>query len=298
MRLWSLVLLACTLALPFAPAAVAADGRDEYLALGDSLAFGLDLFRPVADRGDAGNFVGYPEVLAKALDLDLTNASCPGETSGGFISLTGVDRRCRTFYRASFPLHVNYTTSQLDFAVAYLQSHPRTRLVTLNLGANDLGLLAEQCNGGRACITDGLPALRETLARNLDTIYARLRNDGHYQGQVIALTMYPLPLDNPPGQTPRYGDDDAVAATNAVNSVLTATTIAAGGEVADGFGAFRAASGAFGEDPCAAGLLLRPAVPGQPCDVHPTESGRDVLARAIQALASGNASAVLPGPVN
>jgi lysophospholipase L1-like esterase len=298
MRLWALFLIACALTLPFAPSAVAADGRDDYLAIGDSLAFGLNPFLPVADRSDPTNFVGYPEALAQALELNLTNASCPGEASGGFISLTGVDRRCRTFYRAKFPLHVSYTASQLDFAVAFLQSHPRTRLVTLSMGGNDLSLLAEQCDGDRACITDGLPALRETLARNLDTIYARIRNDGHYQGQVIALTLYPLPLDNPPGQTPRYGDDDAVAVTNAVNSVLTAATIAAGGEVADGFGAFRAASGAFGEDPCAAGLLLRPAVPGQPCDVHPSESGREVLARAIQALASGNASAVPPGPVN
>ncbi|HEY3079303.1 MAG TPA: SGNH/GDSL hydrolase family protein, partial [Chloroflexota bacterium] len=104
---------------------MAADGRDDYLALGDSLAFGLDPFRPVADRSDASNFVGYPDVLAKALDLDLTNASCPGEATGGFISLTGVDRRCRTFYRARYPIHVSYTTSQLDFAVAYLRSHPR-----------------------------------------------------------------------------------------------------------------------------------------------------------------------------
>jgi DNA-binding beta-propeller fold protein YncE len=162
------------------------------------------------------------------------------------------------------------------------------------MGGNDLSLLVEQCAGNRACVTNGLPALLGTLERNLKTIYAGIRDDGHYRGRVIALTLYPTPLDNPPAPMPRYGDADAVGVTNAVNRVVAAATVAAGGRVADGFGAFRAASGAFGEDPCAAGLLLRPSVPGQPCDPHPSASGRDVLARAIQALAIEDASAVLP----
>jgi lysophospholipase L1-like esterase len=292
MRLWSLCLITCGITLLAPSSSMAEDGRDYYLAIGESLAFGLNPFLPQSDWSDPTNFVGYPEVLAQTLDLDLTNASCPGEASGGFISLTGVDRRCRGFFRPKFPLHTSYSTSQLDFAVAYLRSHARTRLVTLSLGGNDLFLLTEQCNGNRACISSGLPSVLQTLARNLETIYTRIRNDGGYQGQVIALALYPLPLDNPPGRTPGYSDDDAVTVTNAVNRVLTDTTIAAGGEVADGFGAFRAASEAFGEDPCAAGLLLQPPVPGRPCDVHPSESGREVLASAIQVLASGTASTV------
>jgi lysophospholipase L1-like esterase len=273
---------------------MAADGRGDYLALGDSIAFGYDPLRPAADRSDPTNFVGYPEVVAKTLDLNLTNASCPGEASGGFISLTGVDRKCRTFYRANYPLHVSYATSQLDFAVSYLHSHPRTRLVTLNLGGNDLSLLVAQCAGDKACITNGLPALQGTLARNLKTIYAGIRDDGHYQGRVIALTLYPIPLNNPPAPMPGYRNDAEVAATDVVNRVLAAATVAAGGEVADGFGAFRATSGAFGGDPCAAGLLIRPSTPGQPCDVHPSASGREVLAGAIQTLAIQEASATLP----
>jgi hypothetical protein len=123
-RLWSLCLITCTITLLFPSSLMAADGRDDYLAIGDSIAFGLNPFLPLSDRSDPVNFVGYPEVVAKALDLNLTNASCPGEASGGFISLDGVDRKCRTFYRAKFPLHVSYSTSHLDFAVEYLQSPP------------------------------------------------------------------------------------------------------------------------------------------------------------------------------
>src|SRR5262249_4881503 len=134
-RPFSLLWITLTLLLP--TSAMSADPGDDYLAIGDSVAFGLNPLLPQADRNDPTNFVGYPEVLAQMLDLNLTNASCPGEASGGFISLTGVDRLCRTFYRSKFPLHVSYDTSQLDFAVAYLLTHPRTRLVTLNLGGND-----------------------------------------------------------------------------------------------------------------------------------------------------------------
>src|SRR5689334_25258368 len=91
------------------PVAAAERDRDhDYLALGDSVAFGTS---PLLDPSNPNNFVGYPEVVAHFLDLNLTNASCPGEASGGFISLTGVDNLCRP-YRHAFHLHTDYSTSQ------------------------------------------------------------------------------------------------------------------------------------------------------------------------------------------
>src|SRR5215470_68453 len=135
-----IVTLGTLLAIASTPAA--ADERNkDYLALGDSVAFG---FNPLLSRARAANFVGYPDVVAGDEELKLTNASCPGEATGGFISLTGVDNGCRP-YRASFPLHVAYTSSQLDFAIRFLLSHPRTRLVTIDVGANDLFVLQKQC---------------------------------------------------------------------------------------------------------------------------------------------------------
>ncbi len=74
-----------------------------------------------------GECVGYPDHFAQMLNVEDVNASCPGEASGGFISLTGTDNGCRRF-RAAAQLHVQYSTSQLDFATFFLRSNPRTRL--------------------------------------------------------------------------------------------------------------------------------------------------------------------------
>src|SRR5512141_421686 len=124
------------------------DGRHDfgYLALGDSVAFGYrpPQVTPPADYLDASNFVGYPEVLAERSGLRLTNASCPGETTASLIDATAQSNGCENSvglpygYRTFYPLHVAYQGAQLDYAVQYLRSHPRTRLVSIDVGANDL----------------------------------------------------------------------------------------------------------------------------------------------------------------
>jgi len=78
--------------------------------------FGLN---PLADARDAGNFIGYAETVAKELSLEDVNATCPGEATGGFLSLTGTDNVCRP-YRSAFPLHVAYSGTQMVFALNYL----------------------------------------------------------------------------------------------------------------------------------------------------------------------------------
>src|SRR5690348_1451124 len=133
--------LAATLAMVIAGAATlasaappAAPGNSSYLALGDSVVFGF-----IAADGFAyvnpDNFVGYPDYVGRDLRLNTTNAACPGEASSSFISPTGADNGCRDF-RASFPLHVGYASTQLDFATNFLATHKQTRLVTVMLGAN------------------------------------------------------------------------------------------------------------------------------------------------------------------
>src|SRR6266567_7855680 len=122
------------------PASANSEGHD-YLALGDSVPFG---FSPLLNANDASNFIGYPEIVAQRLDIKDVNATCPGEATGGFLSLTGTDNVCRP-YRATSPLHVEYKVSQMDYAVSYLTSHRNTRLVTLTLGANDLFRFQKDC---------------------------------------------------------------------------------------------------------------------------------------------------------
>lgn len=264
-------------------AALPAQAGDEnqnrpYLATGDSVPFG---FNPLLPRSPATNFVGYPDFVADALNIGLTNASCPGEASGGFISLAGTDNVCRP-YRQYFPLHVAYSTSQLDFVAQFLTSHRRTGLVTITIGANDLFVLEHACPpvtdpGFVACVRAGLPSLLATLAANLDVIYSRIRTV--YHRELVALTYYALNYSNPV----------EVQIIGRINGVIAAHTRAWHGKVADGFAAFQTASAAFGGNTCAADLRIvlvpHPAPPADRCDVHPTAKGHHLLADAVlQAL--------------
>lgn len=248
------------------PAAAEQSQAPDYLALGDSVAFGYRALLPPQDYTNPTTFVGYPERLAQLLGLHLTNAACPGETTSGFISPSGADNGCRA-YRASVPLHTSYSGTQLAFAIAFLRAHPSTQLVTLDLGANDLFVLQQACSGSRQC----LPGLLETVSRNLDTIDDRLRGEAHYRGRLVALTYY----------VTDYRDAPQVEAVGALDLVIAAETLAHAGRVADGFAAFALASRATGGDSCAAGLLDRLASGG--CDVHPSARGHDLLAQAIRA---------------
>jgi hypothetical protein len=256
------------LAGPAVPSALAASNRpQDYLALGDSVAFG---FNPLLDRSNADNFIGYPTPVAAALKETLTNASCPGETSSHFISLAGSDHGCGA-YRLNFPLHVAYSTTQLEFADGFLQSHPQTLVVSIDIGANDLFVLENGCGGNVNCILSGLPGMLATLSANLDTIYGHIRNLDGYRHQLVALTYYSL----------NYSDPVGTNVISQVNQVVAGRTLAWGGIVADGFGAFAVASTAYGGDTCAAGLRIVVLSSPLTCDIHPSPAGRDLLAQAI-----------------
>ena len=266
---WSsaaLALLALTLAGP-APSRALADPLKEYLAIGDSVAFGAN---PLRDPQDADNFIGYPSPVAEAFEERLTNPSCPGETSSHFISLSGADLNCG-LYRHSHPLHVSYATSQLDFADAFLASHPDTRLVSIDIGANDLFSLQAHCLGDITCILQGLPTMLATLSANLDTIYAHIRTHDRYRHKLVALTYYSL----------NYADRTTTYAISQVNQKVVERTLAWRGIVADAFGPFAAASALYNGDTCAAGLRIVLTKSPLTCDIHPSRAGRKLLARTI-----------------
>jgi lysophospholipase L1-like esterase len=248
----------------------------EYLALGDSVAFGYrpPAVTPPGDYFDASNFVGYPEDAATAIPLVLTNASCPGETTTSMITPGAQSNGCENSigspvgYRTLFPLHVQYSGTQLSYAVDYLRSHPRTRLVTIDIGANDVfvcqATTADHCTG-----TDFAATLQQ-ITENLTTIFTTLRQTAHYRHNLILMTYYSL----------SYTDPVQVAGTMALNAALTAAADRLDILVADGFTAFQQASQAAGGDPCAAGLLI--ALPSGGCNIHPSPRGHHVLAATIE----------------
>jgi lysophospholipase L1-like esterase len=207
--------------------------------------------------------------------LDTANAACPGETSSSFISPTGADNGCRAF-RASFPLHVSYTSTQLDFATSFLATHKQTRLVTIGLGSNDGVLLEMSCNGDPACIQAGLPQVLARVRLNMDTILRSLRGTG-FRGVLVVVNYY----------SPDYTDSVLTGLVMSLNQTLATVASANGAVVADAFTAFQTiASTPFaGGKPCKAGLLnVNPLDATQmSCDDHPTQSGHILLADTVEA---------------
>lgn len=263
---------AAALALLAVPASASDDHESSYLALGDSYAFAYSPAVSLAGRMNPGNFPGYTDTVASALDLNLANAACPGETSGSMISGTLPDNGCQA-WRSHWPLHVSYTGSQLAFAVKFLRRHHHVDLVTLQIGGNDLLILVRQCTGNVSCIINGLPAVEAQIAANLNTIYGAIRHQGHYHGVIVAVPYFAF----------NYNDPGGVAVTSSLDGVIAVVARAHNAQVADVFGAFRTASAPSGI-PCFAGLQVpTPTNPTSPCDIHPSAAGHAVMAKAVLA---------------
>ena len=284
-RLLALLSAVALFLLAAAPAHAESDGTlrqgFSYLALGDSVPFG---YSPLVNPADPDNFIGYPELVAKSLHLQGANAACPGEATGGFLSLSGADNGCRGFrFHFNLPLHVSYAGTQMAFALAYLHMHPKTRLVTLMLGANDafVFLRAHPECAPTPPPTSCLPllgALFTTIGANLNTILSNLRSAG-YAGLIVAVTYYALNYAAP-----------SVAGTVALNGTMIGAAQASGALVASGFNAWQAKSLAppANGDSCLAGLRI---VTPTGCDVHPTLLGHQLLADAVIQTIAGSCSA-------
>ena len=274
-------LRAATLALVMAGMAIVlwagdtrAAGKRPYLALGDSVVFGY-ITQAGFEYFEAANFVGYPDYVAEALRFAAVNASCPGEATAGFISSTGADNGCRPF-RAHFPLHTAYSSTQLDFAADFLRAHPNTRLVTIGIGANDVFLLQKACGTAPnpvTCFNAGLPGLLATITANMETILFALRASGLH-GVLMVVNYYSLD----------YSDPASTTVAQLLNQAITAPAHANGAVVADVFSAFQAAaSTAFaGGKTCNAGLLNASPANQFLCDVHPSQSGQKLLAQTVE----------------
>jgi lysophospholipase L1-like esterase len=245
------------------------------LALGDSISFGF-----IAQAGfeyvNPDNFIAYPAYVAAELHLKAVNVSCPGETTGSFISGTLPDNGCRAFLQAGFPLHVAYAGSQLAYATTFLKTHPQTRVVTIGLGANDLRLLQAACSNDPTCIQAGLPAVLAAVGSNMDTILRSVRATG-FGGPLIVVNVY----------SPDYTDTLDTEAVGALGQVLSTAASAHGAVVADAFSAFqKAASTSFaGGKTCMAGLLNASSQNPYLCDIHPSQSGQQLLADVVEDVA-------------
>lgn len=242
-----------------------------YLALGDSVAFGWH--DGIADPWNPHWFVGYASYLAELIDLPLVNAACPSEASGSFLSELEPDDGCRAF-KEEYPLHVEYGSTQMAYAGAFVAAHPRLRLVTLQLGANDLQLMVKGCAMDPTCIASSAEGRMNALARNVVTVLAGLRGAG-YQGQILVIDYY-VPNTDPTYSTLVGAVDQALgAAVGAARALLGDDRIA----VVDLLGPFAAEAAKVGGDPCATGLINRLA--NGACEIHPSQAGYRFIAQLI-----------------
>jgi lysophospholipase L1-like esterase len=271
-RVRTFLLSLCLLVVGASAAMPSESSPRPYLALGDSVVFGF-IDQAGFEYVNPDNFIGFPDYVERDLRLNTFDAGCPGETTGSFLSATAPDTGCR-FFRSQAPLHVAYTSTQSNFALAFLANHPETRLVTIMLGANDVFLLQNACAGDPTCISNGLPQVLSTVSANMATILGEIRGAG-YKGVIVVANYYSLD----------YTDVSGTQIAALLNQALSGAARAEGAVVADVFTAFQiAVSNPFAAGhTCKAGLLNASPQNQFTCDIHPSQSGQKLIARAFEA---------------
>jgi lysophospholipase L1-like esterase len=172
--------LALAAGLAAAPASVAAAASDAsptsasgwYLALGDSLAAG---YQPFQGEDRDGGYVGpvLSEIRDTSPKTKLVNLACSGATS---TTMRQGGDRCS--YEEG---------TQLAQAVEFLHAHRKyTRLVTLDIGANDVAHCVRGLDIDYGCLNAGLGA----VAVNLPAIVSQLRAAGGPDVHIVVLNYY------------------------------------------------------------------------------------------------------------
>ena len=245
------------------------DSGHPYLALGDSVSFGY-ITQAGFEYRNPDNFVGFPTYVGLALGDTPTNAACPGEATAGFISATGADNGCRPF-KANFPLHTGYSGTQLELrdsvprlAPEHQAGHRSARRKRRVPPTESLRRRPDLHRGGPSGLADdhrnehgrdlqgdqGVPLPRAPRRRQL--LLARLQRPLWNRG------------------SPRL-----------LNEAITSHAAADGAIVANAFGAFGQAAAAAGGKTCVAGLLNTTPGNQTTCDVHPSQSGAQLLAQSV-----------------
>jgi lysophospholipase L1-like esterase len=190
-----------------------------YLALGDSIAYGIQPAR-VKPGARPSDFTGYVDVFAARLralapGLEVVNYGCPGEST-----VTFARGRCPA--RADgVELHDAYRGAQLKAALSFLRAHPgQVSPITLTLWGNDLFPLSAK--GTRA------PGAIASFASRLGGILKRLRAAAPDAEIIVTGAWNPEP-DRFARAAPLYRALDAAIERAATES---------GARVADMFAAF------------------------------------------------------------
>jgi lysophospholipase L1-like esterase len=247
-----------------------------YLDLGASASVGVQ--PSSADPGGRPTDEGYADKLVVGArsrwpGLELTKLGCPGETTATMVS--GGDR-CQ--YAQG---------SQLSAAESFLHDHPSTRLVTVDLGFNDVRACMSHGSVDWSCVAAGIAQVRQ----DLPTVLSALRSAAGPQVVMVGVGHYDpflaAELRGPAGQ---QFADASLRVIDQLDQTLRSIYGQFGMPMADVLGAFHTTDTAA------------TTVDGQPTSVsvqqvceltwmcashplgpniHPTDRGYEVIADAI-----------------
>ncbi|HVP02450.1 MAG TPA: SGNH/GDSL hydrolase family protein [Solirubrobacteraceae bacterium] len=300
-------------ALAFAPAAPAASPpknhpvKTNYLALGDSLAFGYQAAKVNACASTGCSTpntlftTGYVDDFGAFLKTVLarnttTNLGCPGETTDTLISATNATTGCTTY---PFAIHVNHPgTTQLQAALNFLAANPnKVSPITLDIGANDVLAAVHGCTNTTtgvidlSCVLAAAPGVFAHVAQNVGYVLNRLHTqEPNAEIIVVGLynPLYPAVYQQTYAQT---GDPAAAAAAAAATDALTAQLNSALSATADAGQAYFAnplpTFNPPGNPTVELGTICTLTnVCGPLHDIHPTDQGYQALAGVVQAASS------------
>jgi lysophospholipase L1-like esterase len=170
--------MAAVLALPGSatPRSAALSPQNYYLALGDSIAYGIQPTKVKPGAGPSAFRTGYVDAFAARLrklspKLQVVNYGCPGESTRTFVA-GGCEGRGDVK-----ALHDAFRGSQLDAALSFLRAHPGdVSPITVTLYGNDwLPVLLDTCNAKVACARKQAPSATKAFASRLTAILRRIR---------------------------------------------------------------------------------------------------------------------------
>jgi lysophospholipase L1-like esterase len=191
--------------------------KSYYLALGDSIAYGIQPDK--ADRGvpPSGYRTGYVDVFAQRLrhvtpNIEVVNYSCPGESTVSFV------RGGCPWRSEGKKLHDPYRGTQMSAALAFLAAHRgRVSPITLHLWGNDIDPVAEACKGDFACIEKRAPAAIAHISSRLGDILRRLHAAAP-NAEIIVNGVWNFNTDDLPGTDPLFRSLDRAIRLAAVGA--------------------------------------------------------------------------------
>ena len=273
------VMAAAVAGLALRAPSAGADQADQprYLALGGSASLGVQ--PTIEDPRGVATRTGYAndlEAMARSRwpGLELTQLGCPGESTTTMMA--GGDR-------CPYP-----EGSQLAAADAFLRAHHDTRLVTIDLGFNDISGCIANAEVDSTCLSTALASIRQHLA----AIVSSLQSAADSRAVFVGVGHY-----DPYLAAARKGGADLSYATGTLRAIdelddtLRSVYTAAGVTMADVLTPFDGGDAAGLSDGHAlvasaervCGLTWMCAAPPFGPDVHPDDRGYSLIAQQLSA---------------